>query len=178
VTRHGRGAARVVHRCLPLLVLPLLLVGCDRARAGDVRAGDVRAGDGHTGEVQAIRDLSREFDRRLVAGDVEWLTALYTDDATIFETGLAPIRGPEAIRRHFEELAAIDFHVLATEPRRVEVAASGDLAYEVGDSWAEWEGPSGPVRDESSYVLVWRRTGETWRIEQEMFNSRLPGREP
>lgn len=131
------------------------------------------AGDREQDE-QIIRELSREWTAALRAGDVDGLVAMYTSDAVIYEPGLQPITGTDALRTHFEELSALDVTVMEGETREVEVAASGDLAVEVGYTHWEWNDPEGPMTHRGPFIVVWRRENGTWRMAREIFNSDQP----
>ncbi len=50
------------------------------------------------------------------------------------------------------------------EPRAGEVARSGDLAFTRGLGFTDSHGNGGPPADTVSYVRIWRREGDSWRI--------------
>lgn len=144
----------------------LIVAACQPTGSGP--AGD--SGD----HEQTIRELSREWSEAIRAGDVDRLVAMYTSDAVIYEPGLQPITGADALRAHFEELAALDIMVMEMEVRDVEVAASGDLAVETGYSHWQWNDAEGPITERGPYIVVWRSENGTWRIAREIFNSDQP----
>jgi uncharacterized protein (TIGR02246 family) len=85
--------------------------------------------------------------------------ALYAPDAELVMSGVAPVRGREAIR------AAVDKMVQSGVKVRIDTARAqlaGDLAYFYGPySVSSKQG----VVERGTYLEIWRRHGEHWLIE-------------
>lgn len=118
----------------------------------------------------AIHELSRRFSAAYVRGDASAMAALYTPDAVIFPERSEWITGREAITRYWSlgPGRRISRHVVT--PARIVV--DGEHAYDYGtfEISGERNGEAwGPHR--GKYVVVWRRDGDTWRMQLDMWNS-------
>ncbi len=122
--------------------------------------------------IDTLASLAQQFSQAYMEGDVQAMTALYTDDAVLFPGNSEYIRGKEAIARYWTlpEGRRITHHKLIP----VEVEVSGAMASDFGhyeisgeNDGAAW----GPVN--GKYVVVWKR-GEDgrWRMHLDMWNSR------
>ena len=117
-----------------------------------------------------ISDLARRFSAAFIRGDAAAMADLYTADGVIFPEQSEWISGREAIRRYFTPRPGqrITRHLLT--PSRVVV--DGRHAYDYGtyEIAGERDGTAwGPVR--GKYVVVWRREGDSWRMQLDIWNS-------
>ena len=100
-------------------------------------------------------------------GDAAAIAAMYTDDATVLPQGAPMVKGATAIRDLWAGVIK-DFSdaKLAT----VEVHTMGEvMAYEIGTLTAKTKAT--PPQDVAGkYVVVWRRSGTTWKISADIFN--------
>jgi uncharacterized protein (TIGR02246 family) len=154
----------------PLHALPVLLVavlfGCVSPEAPPAAEGaDLAA------EAAAIRAASEAWYAHVNAHDIEATVALYTPDAVILEPGFPPISGTDAIRASFEDFFAMQPRNDGSEILEIEVAASGDLAWERGRSWGGYVEDGEARSFDGPYLLVWKRAADGWRIHREMFFS-------
>ena len=100
-------------------------------------------------------------------GDAAAIAAMYTDDATVLPQGAPMVKGATAIRDLWAGVIK-DFSdaKLAT----VEVHTMGEvMAYEIGTVTAKTK--ANPPQDAvGKYVVVWRRSGTTWKLAVDIFN--------
>lgn len=144
-----------------VLVLALtFLIGC----ADDVRDDDYDV-EGVQSEIEAT---NARFESYVSGQQWDSLAALYTDDAIMMPQGAPMQRGPNAIREGFAQMGQ-QGGVSNIQLETVEVEASGDLAYEIGQYTLEGQG--GTQIDRGKYLVVWRRDGDTWRLHRDIFNS-------
>lgn len=55
---------------------------------------------------------------------------------------------------------------LIRHPRRIEIASSGDMAYEFGDYTVDYDSQNNQhIHNDGSYVNIWRKIKGTWMIE-------------
>jgi ketosteroid isomerase-like protein len=139
-------------RWIPLAVV---LAGCatDTSPAVDTAA-----------EESAIRARSEAI---VVAENGKQFTdavAFYTDDAIVQSAGAPVAKGHAAIQKLYDDFAAMGFDGLSATITDIEVAASGDLAYETGVNRITMRSPSGPVTDIGKYLVVWKKVGPDWKI--------------
>jgi hypothetical protein len=59
-------------------------------------------------------------------------------------------------------------------PERVEIAAAGDIATDVGRIESQLSAPAGPVSVVSKYLHVWHKVGAEWKLYYSMSNSNSP----
>lgn len=145
----------------PLLLAAPLFAGCQPVDPPDAEVfesadpADVRS------EIEA---MSARYQAAARAGDAAAIQALHADDAVLHPPNEPAVRGR----------AAVDAHIAASHAGPTEgttfttlgVGASGELAYEVGA--AVW--PDGP----GSYLTVYRRTADGWRIVADTWSDDAP----
>lgn len=117
-----------------------------------------------------LHELARQFSAAFVRGDAAAMANLYTPDGVIFPEQSAWVTGREAIRRYFTPAPGrrITHHLLT--PSRIVV--DGQHAYDYGtyEIAGERDGVAwGPSR--GKYVVVWRRQGDSWRMQLDIWNS-------
>lgn len=145
----------------PLLVLSLaFFVGC----VNEVEDDDYDV-EGIQDEIEAT---NARFESHVAAQQWDSVSALYTDDAIMMPQGAPMQRGINAIRQGFVQMGQ-QGGVSNIRLETVEVEASGDLAYEVGQYTVE--GQAGAQLDRGKYLVVWKRDGDTWRIHRDILNS-------
>lgn len=158
---------------VPLLAIPLM-VGCQPAERG--QTGETAALD--TAAVRAAIDtLRQDYLEAYNAGDAAALATLYTEDAVFLPADAPPVDGRDSIRAHWErELAAgpaleVESHEVI--PLSPSWASSGGL-YRVT---VTPEGAEEPVTVRGSYLLLFRNTGEGWKLfrHSATYDSMPPG---
>jgi len=102
--------------------------------------------------------------------------AFYAEDAVMLPPGEAVATGKIAIRASWTQILALSDLKLTWAPTNVEVAKSGDLAYDVGKYSMSYKDASGKaVNDIGKFSTVWRKgaTGN-WKVVVDMINTDLP----
>ena len=56
----------------------------------------------------------------------------------------------------------------------VNVAESGEFAYELGTYSLSFDGETARIEDSGKYVVVWRKVGASWKIAADIINSDHP----
>ena len=146
------------------LVVAFLTAG---SAAGCVAMGDPAAVE------QEIRDLDKKWVGAVVRGDVATIVGLYAPDSVFFTPNAPPTEGPEAIGEAWKGIMSLPNVSLNFRATRIDVAASGDLATDIGTYDLAFSGESGRVRDEGSYVVVWKKINGEWKVLADIFNSNL-----
>jgi uncharacterized protein (TIGR02246 family) len=123
----------------------------------------------------AIRALSARWLQTVDARDADGVAAFYTTDGAFLVPNVPLARGRDAVRAVWAQLLSATNLVLTWAPTSVEVAAAGDLAWEMGAYRLSMDGPVGPVEDDGKYVVVWRSGPNGWEVAADIFNSSLPG---
>lgn len=113
----------------------------------------------------SIDAADKEFGAAFNRGDFAALASLYMPDAAILPPG-APLASGRASIQEFWRQAAHQLRDLTL--RATEVVPLGpDAAREIGAFTAT----AGETRVTGKYVVIWRREGEAWRLETDIWNT-------
>src|SRR5437667_10539727 len=121
----------------------------------------------------AVRAASAEWAKVAAAKDLEKTLSYYVEDASMFPP-TAPIgTGAEARRKMWTTLFSPAELVFSNAATKVEVARSGDLAYEIGTFEESFKDTKGtPVKLVGKYVVVWKKqAGGEWKAIVDIFNT-------
>jgi uncharacterized protein (TIGR02246 family) len=163
--------------CLGFLCSALCLssiVGCSpetgdhgRLRAS-ARPADTRAADG-----AAIRAASAAWSRASFAMDIDRGISFYTEDAVQMDPKTPAVKGRENIRKLWTQMPELPGAGVSFQTTSVEVARSGDLAYETGTYDFVTTDNMGTRKDERwKYVVVWKKQGDgSWKAAVDIDNS-------
>jgi len=165
--RGGRGGGRrVVGRAV---ALPVLL------GAWACGPGDGEAGRASPPDATVLLEADRAFAAAVADGGSEAWASWFDDDGALVREGVGEIRGRAAVREASRFLDDPGTE-LRWEPRRGEIAASGELGWTTGDYTIESAGPDGEVRrGQGVYVTIWRRRDDgVWRVVMDLGNPTEP----
>ncbi len=158
-----------------LVAVPLPFAACETERTGEPgaaanpptgRTADVQA------EEQAIRELSRQWMEATRANDADRMAQFYAEDAVSHPPGEQPNRGRNTIREYYAGMSELELRQIEANITQVDVAASGDLAYELGEFVFVAEGRQGRTDDRGPYLNVWKKRNGQWQIVHEIWNNR------
>ena len=130
----------------------LVLSACQQAPAAADAAG-----------IETIlRDNEVRWNRAYAQHDARALAAFYADDAALANPGTALATGAQAIRRETAAFAADPALQVQFANDRIQVAASGDLAYTRGHyTMTMTDAATGqPSASGGSYLTVWRKQAD------------------
>ena len=139
---------------------------------GSTGCGGGPAVDLHA-EEEAIRRLDRHWQAAVDARDVKAAASFFAPDAVLMPANGPMIIGREGIEAWFSEWLPAPEISNTFAPDVIEVAASGDLAYERGTYRFVVESPEGRIADVGKYVVVWEKTDGEWRAALDISNSDL-----
>jgi len=147
-------------------LIPVLVAACATQTTPAV---DVAA------EEQAIRARSMAWLDAARARDAAGEGAVFADDGVALRANNDPIIGPAA----FTAWATAD---RASNPQsvvnwtvdQVVVAASGDIAYEIGTYQLTGLGPDGSGDDTGRYVTVWKKVNGEWKVAADVGSTTKP----
>jgi uncharacterized protein (TIGR02246 family) len=127
---------------------------------------DTRAAD-----KTAIREASQEWSNAETAKNLEKCVSFYAEDGERFATGSPLIAGATALRKEWEKYLAAPgtFNWTAS---KVEVARSGDLAYETGVFVIKTPDKNQQTKTvNGKYVLVWKKLADgNWKVVADIDN--------
>jgi uncharacterized protein (TIGR02246 family) len=118
----------------------------------------------------AIRKQVDAFTRAFNAGDGNAMGALYTEDAVLLPPGQERIEGRDGIAAFWQGAIGAGFKDLVLRP--VEIAGSGDAAYEMGTVTLSAPAQGGGRQTVAGkYIVVWRRGADgAWRLHRDIWN--------
>jgi uncharacterized protein (TIGR02246 family) len=129
-----------------------------------------------TQEAAAIRHASARWLAAAHALDAVATAAFYADDGAFLVPNLPLASGRAAVQAAWTQLLAAPNLSLTWTPTSVDVAPSGDMAYDIGTYTLAMDRPAGRLEDDGKYVVVWRKVGDLWHVAADAFNScRPPG---
>ncbi|MGQ0714816.1 MAG: DUF4440 domain-containing protein [Gemmatimonadaceae bacterium] len=130
------------------------------------------------GEEAAIREHNRQFVQAVRSRNIDALMALYTANPTFMAPNMPAMSGEAAVRASWVQTLAMPNLSLTLTPLDIDIAASADLATEVGNYTFAGTGPEGPINDRGKYLVEYQKVGTAWRIENDIFNSDIALPEP
>ena len=102
--------------------------------------------------------------------DVDAIVSYWTDDATIYPSGIPPIHGKTAIRKFVKDsLATKGFHI-SWKPEKATLSSDGTMGYTAGTNSVTVPGPNGKLMTIAArYIAIWRRKhGGRWRCVEDI----------
>ena len=152
-----------------LMTFSMLMAACSepRSTAANRERADFVVVDKQA-EERAIRGLEQRWRQALTAKDSAAIGRFYTEDGYYLPQGSDGYEGPESVRARWVSEPLIE---LQREPKRIEVADAGDMAYEVGTYEVSWEEPKNRRGKASgNYVTVWEKVGGEWKTAAYIWN--------
>lgn len=143
------------------LAAALLAAGCNQAGGGNTAAAGNAAAD-MASAADAIRAEEAQWQRDYAARNVEALAGHYAADATMVEPGVAPHVGGAAIRESITHMVGDPRFSLTFGNDRIQVARSGDIAYNRGHFSLHYTDPTAhrPAQMDGTYLTVWQKQAD------------------
>ena len=151
-------------KCILLLLSVFTCAGCAPS-APDI---DLDA------EKQAILDLNANWFADEVRRDIDASLSYLAPDVVVQTAGAPAIHGIDAARSLYEGFFKIPYIDLVGVPRTVVVAASGDLAYDIGPSNFVFEGDNGRTEVPAKSTIIWRKLNDEWKVVVLSFTADTP----
>ncbi len=153
-----------------LLVVPVLLSlsACSSPQA-------------NIAEVQkSIRATEADFAKAAGAKDLEKALSFYAEDAVLLAPNEPIAVGKAAIRASWSKMLAMPDFALTWDVTNVEVAKSGDLAFDYGSYKMSYAEPSGrKAEDRGKFATVWKKLADgSWKAALDMSNSDQAAAQP
>ena len=129
-------------------------------------------------EAQTIRELSAGAFTAELDRDLDGFMSYFAPDAVI-QCGDSPTMDIEAYRVFVAEFFKFPYtDIPLTEPRLIEVAKSGDMAYDVGPWKVVLDGEDGSFELFGKSTIVWRKLNNEWKIVVLSFSNDAPASAP
>jgi ketosteroid isomerase-like protein len=122
-------------------------------------------------EEQAVRTASADWMKAVQARDWAAAAANFAPDGMMFPEHKEPVVGPAAAQAAAEaEWAGMPNASISWTTDKVVVAASGDLALEIGS----WTMTNEGKQDAGKYVTVWQKVSGAWKAAADVGVSTMP----
>ena len=122
---------------------------------------------------QAIRKLDKEWSAAAQSKDAGKMLAYYSEEGSAFPFNAPIATGKEQIQKLWTGLMSMPGFALTFSPTKIEVAKSGDMAYDVGTFELKLNDASGnPTTAAGKYVVVWKKQADKqWKAVADIFNT-------
>lgn len=136
-------------------------ISCSAKQTEPAAAPDTRSAD-----EAAIRAADADWAKAAAAKDLEKCMSYYADDAVLFSPGVPAVVGKDNVRKFMQQLLGVPNMQLNIIVSSVDVARSGDLAFDRGSVQVATVGKNGkPATNTSQYALTWKKsTDGSWKI--------------
>jgi ketosteroid isomerase-like protein len=149
----------------------VLMAGCHSTWQGLPETSRARAADEAT-----IRRLDGDWVKAAASKHVDAWMIFYAKDAVVLPPNDKIATSTESIRKSVGELLSLPGLVLTWQLTKVEVAASGDMAYLYGAYEITSNDAHGkPITEYGKNVEIWKKQlNGTWKCAVDTWNSDLP----
>ena len=129
---------------------------------------------GPAAEADLIRELDRRWQTAIAAKDVSTIIDLYAPQAIQMPAHAPRVVGRDAIKEWMKSWLLTPGSSSSFEVEEIEVAESGDIAYDRGSYKFVTERPQGRTEDVGKYLTIWKKVGGSWRVYIDTDNSDRP----
>lgn len=145
-----------------LVTITLVAAACAQQPQQPAAPPDTRAAD-----EAAIRSAAKAWAASAAAKDADKFTSFYTEDATLLLEDSPDFKGKTAIREALGGMMQDPAFALSFETIKIEVARSGDLAYETSTySITTTDAKTKkPMTETGAGVVIWKKqTDGSWKV--------------
>jgi len=129
-------------------------------------------------EEQAIRALDADWNAAIAKKDLDAIVNLYAADGATMWPDAPASRGSAAIRAAWVELMKTPGITGIIVVDRIQVAQSGDVAFDEGHVNLEVDTPQGRAKETVKYLVGWKKVDGTWKVAYDMYNANAPAPPP
>lgn len=164
--QRSRASSTLMRPMLAPLLIVALLGACRTQEEVPSRDADAQARAAVEMALQRYQEAARRVDPDSVA-------AAFTTDGTLFEPGIAPVRGRNAIRAFVSSFPGVKVDSASALPDTVEI--HGKTAYIWGSYFERLSFPGQPQSEQhGKFVAEWIREGsDSWLLHR-MFRVPIP----
>ncbi|HLY99619.1 MAG TPA: DUF4440 domain-containing protein [Candidatus Angelobacter sp.] len=146
---------------LTVLVLPALLSSSLTAQNSRQSQDEI-----------AIRSADKEWVQAVEEKDIDKTISFYGNGASVLPYNAPLATGTDNIRQLWIGLFGSPGFHLQFAPAKIEVAKSGDIAYDIGTFELKVNGRDGsPTNVQGKYVVVWKKENGQWKAVADIFNT-------
>jgi uncharacterized protein (TIGR02246 family) len=149
-----------------LVATVFLAFGCAQQPSAPIEPPDTRAAD-----EAAIRAAVSEWAAAAQAKDAAKFVSFYAEDATVMMEDAPDVTGIAGIREAMGGMMQDPNFALSFTPTSVEVARSGELAFEGGSYSLTMTDPASKqaASESGHYLVVWKKQADgTWKVARDI----------
>jgi ketosteroid isomerase-like protein len=122
---------------------------------------------------QTIRKLDKDWSTAVQKKDSAKTLSYYADGASVFPFNAPIATGKEQLLKLWTGLMAMPGFSLSFAPAKIEIAKSGDMAYDIGTFELKTTDAKGnPNVAIGKYVVVWKKQSDKqWKVVADIFNT-------
>ena len=125
-------------------------------------------------EKKKIWEANQDWYRLENENKVDEIFEKYVSDDLILQVpGMPQFVGREASYAFMKPFIEDVLISIDGKSAQLEVSASGELAYDLGNSTAMVNSPDGPVEDKQKYLIIWKKIDGKWKAVAGSFSSDL-----
>jgi ketosteroid isomerase-like protein len=129
----------------------------------------------HQAETQLLRERSAAIVAAEASKNIDTVLTYYAEDAVIHPPTAPVAKGHSAIRQLYADFyRTVPFASFTASITSMEVAGSGDLAFETGVNRFGFDSAGTRTEDIGKYLTVWRKLGGEWKIAAVAFSPDHP----
>lgn len=125
-------------------------------------------------EEKAIRSVIDSWKKAMAAKNLDKTVSFYAADAVMMPPNKDSIKGEAGIKTEWKSMFELPNVKISIKPDKVEVASSGDMAYELGFYDISFTDNGKPVSDKGKYCVVWKKINGEWKGVVDIFNTSVP----
>lgn len=125
-------------------------------------------------DLDAEKEVLRRIHKEMLVthkSDVDKVMKYMAKDAILIPPKGRPIEGAETIREAAKEMVKTTVLSMSGGVTRLEVAESGDLAYDIGNFKIVNQKPEGPSEEEGYFVTLYKKIGGEWKFMGQIWNN-------
>jgi uncharacterized protein (TIGR02246 family) len=159
-------------RCRSVVLLYVLSVAAALAACSSPSSQSGQPADTRAADADAIRAADAEWGKAMQAKDVDKSISFYAEDAILLGDKAPAMTGRENIRKEFQTMLSQPSGTVAFTNAGVEVARSGDIAWDYGTyKYAGIDKSGKPMSVTGKYLTVWKKQSDgTWKAVGDMDN--------
>jgi len=125
-------------------------------------------------DLDAEKEVLKRIHKEMLVShksDVDKVMKYIAKDAILIPPNSRPIEGAETLREAVKEMVKTTVLSMSGGVTRLEVAESGDLAYDIGHFKIVNQKPEGPSKEEGYFVTLYKKMDGEWKFMGQIWNN-------
>lgn len=125
-------------------------------------------------DIENEKKILRKIHRKMALDhttDVEEEMSYIAEDAFLIPPNGPVVVGSDIIQELVKEMVKTEVISKSGGPTRIDVAASGDLAYDLGNYRIVNKGEEGPIVEEGYFLTIYKKIDDQWKFMGQVWNN-------